>query len=90
MLGIFMSMNTVYGYLANSMQTIQFAILVITVILHIIFAGAIAKDAGRLTKQGFPTFLVSGVTWAFATLIGGIWVVAVYWVIHRSTFTRVF
>ncbi|NNM58544.1 MAG: hypothetical protein HKM04_01860 [Legionellales bacterium] len=82
-------MNTVYAYLANSMQTMQLVILAITVLLHILFAGAIAKDAGRLAKQGFPTFLVSGITWAFATLIGGLSVVALYWLIHRTTLTRI-
>ncbi|MFN7096864.1 MAG: hypothetical protein ACK4PR_04835 [Gammaproteobacteria bacterium] len=85
-----MTMNVAYSYFANSMQTLQFVILAVTALLHIIFSGAVAKDAGRLAKQGVPTFLVSGITWAFATLIGGIWVVAVYWMIHRSTFTRVF
>lgn len=85
-----MTMQAAYAYIANSMQTMQFVVLIITGLLHVIFAGAIAKDAGRLEKQGYATFLVSGITWAFATLIGGIWVVAVYWMIHRSTFTRVF
>ncbi len=81
-------MNTAYTYLANSMQTLQFVILAITALLHVLFAGAIARDAGRLAKQGYPTFLVSGITWAFATLIGGLWVVAIYWFIHRTTLTR--
>lgn len=83
-------MNTVYAYLGHSIQTLQAVLLFITAILHVIFAGAIAQDAGRLAKQGFPTFLVSGITWAFATLVGGLWVVAIYWLLHRSTLTRVF
>lgn len=83
-------MTLAYTYLAHGMQTTQFAILVISALLHIIFAGAIARDAGRLDKQGIATFLVSGVTWAFATLVGGIPVVAIYWLIHRSSFARVF
>ncbi|MBY0545394.1 MAG: hypothetical protein K2Q14_07605 [Gammaproteobacteria bacterium] len=76
--------------MANSMQTLQFVVLIITALLHIIFAGAIAKDTGRLAKQGIPTFLVSGITWAFATLVGGLWVVAIYWLVHRSSLTRIF
>ena len=83
-------MNTMYAYLANSMQTLQFVLLAVTALIHILFAGAIAKDAGRLGKQGATTFLVSGITWAFATLIGGVAVVALYWLVHRSTLTRVF
>lgn len=75
-------------YLTGPMKDFQLIIFFIDVILHVIFAGAVAKDAGQLTKRGVHTSLVSGVTWAFATLIGGIMVAAIYWLIHHSTLNR--
>ncbi len=83
-------MNTLYSSIIHSLDSLQWVMLLINAVVHILFAGAVAKDAGKLNKQGFPTFLVSGVTWAFATLLGGVWVAAVYWLIHRSTFTKPF
>jgi hypothetical protein len=82
-------MSGILQNLSGSIQTLQLVLLVINALLHILFAGAVARDAGRLAKQGIPTFLVSGVTWAFATLVGGVWVVAIYWLVHRSTWTRI-
>lgn len=76
------------NYLVGPMQNIHLAILILTGLLHLIFAGAVAKDAGRLTKESIPTCLVSGITWAFATLIGGVFTAAIYWIMHRSTFAR--
>ncbi|MCD8500323.1 MAG: hypothetical protein LRY43_04835 [Gammaproteobacteria bacterium] len=58
-------------------------IVVISAIVHILFSGAVAKDAGELIKRGLKTHLVSGVTWAFATLIGGPLVAVGYWFIHH-------
>ena len=76
------------SYLASSIQNIHFAIIILTALLHLIFAGAVAKDAGRLTKEKVPTCLVSGITWSFATLIGGVFTAAIYWFMHHSTFAR--
>jgi len=74
--------------LANSMSSIMWMVLVIRVILHFIFAAAVAKDAGRINKEGRTTWLVSGITWAFATLIGGVFIAAIYWFIHYSNILR--
>jgi hypothetical protein len=69
-------------------QTIYYLILCVSAILHIIFAGAVAKDAGRLYKLGQRPALVSALTWAFATLVGGPFLAAIYWFIHHSNLTR--
>jgi hypothetical protein len=69
-------------------QTIYFLFLCVNAILHVIFAGAIAKDAGGLYKIGQRPALVSALTWAFATLVGGTIVAAIYWFIHHSNLTR--
>ena len=72
----------------NQIQSFYFLILLINAILHLIFAGAVARDAGNLYKLGQRPALVSAASWAFATLIGGIITAAIYWFIHHSTFTR--
>lgn len=70
--------------LGNSINSIHWLMLVIQVILHLIFAAAVAKDAGLIMKKGRTTWLVSGMTWALATLLGGVYVAAIYWFIHYS------
>ena len=73
---------------ADQIASIQLLILVVNALLHIIFAGAVAKDAGDLNKIGQRPLLVSGVVWAFATLVGGVMVAAIYWFMHHSSLTR--
>ncbi len=75
-------MNILADFMAQ-LPSIQLMILAISVILHILFAGAVAKDAGDLNKRGFQTQLVSGATWACATLIGGPLVAIGYWFMHH-------
>lgn len=73
---------------APQLQNLYYLFILINAILHLIFAGAVARDAGNLCKQGICPALVSAASWAFATLIGGIVTAAIYWFIHHSTFTR--
>ena len=73
---------------SNQIQAGYYLILVINAILHLFFAGGVARDAGSLHKIGPRTALVSAGTWAFATLIGGVIIAAIYWFIHHSTLTR--
>lgn len=61
---------------------------VMNAIISLFFAGAVARDAGRLARLGQPTILVNGVTWSFATLCGGVYIGALYWLLHHSSLTR--
>lgn len=49
-------------------------------IVHIAFTVAVYSDSNRRN-----TFLVRGYMWALATLLGGLFVVGLYWVIHHSS-----
>ena len=69
--------------IATSIQTIKLIMLIISSIIHIIFAGAVARDAGQMNKRGLSTHLVSSTTWSFATLFGGALVAAAYWFMHH-------
>lgn len=73
---------------AGQIQTFYYLLIAINGILHVIFAGAVARDAGVLYKMGQRPALVSAPTWAFATLIGGVITATIYWFIHHSTLTR--
>lgn len=74
--------------LGGQIETFFYLIAIINGILHFIFAGAVARDAGNLYRTGQKTVLVSAYTWAFATLIGGVFTATIYWILHHSTLTR--
>jgi len=58
----------------------------LTAIVHVGFAVAVLADAGSMPhKLRREPFLVGGVMWALATLLGGVFVAAVYWLVHHST-----
>ncbi|HAF87840.1 MAG TPA: hypothetical protein DCG13_04670 [Legionellales bacterium] len=72
----------------NQLENFHYVLMFINALLHLLFAGAVAQDAGRLHHLGQKPVLVSGTTWAFATLLGGVLTATLYWLIHHSTFTR--
>jgi hypothetical protein len=80
--------HTLASQYAPQIESIYYLVLFINAILHVIFAGAVAKDAGRLYQIGQKPAMVSGSTWAFATLVGGLLTATIYWFIHHSTLTR--
>ena len=71
------------------LQSIHIIILIINALIHVIFAGAVARDAGSLTQQNRSTHLVSPMTWAAATLIGGVFVAVLYWFMHHINLTQI-
>jgi hypothetical protein len=73
---------------SHEIQSINLLILALNALLHLLFAGAVAKDAGLLAKNGQKTILVSPLTWGFAALVGGVLVAVVYWLMHHVNFKR--
>ena len=57
--------------------------VVIIIIVHISFAVAIFRDATSLPSSRKPIF-VGRTIWLLATLVGGIFVATIYWVMHHS------
>ena len=55
-----------------------------TIAVHVVFAMGVMGDATDLQKKGASTSLVSPAWWTLATLFGGVFVAALYWIIHRS------
>ena len=56
------------------------AFWILTAIVHITFAVAVYRDADRL---GTPILVGPGI-WLIATLIGGVFVAAIYWSLHHT------
>ena len=57
--------------------------VVIIIIVHISFAVAVFRDATNLPASRKP-ISVSPTIWLLATLLGGIFVVTLYWIMHHS------
>ena len=55
-------------------------VAVLTVLVHVVFAVAVYRDAKRLQT---PIFLSSAL-WCVATLVGGVLTAAIYWGMHHS------
>lgn len=56
---------------------------VIALIVHIAFAIALFRDATNLPTHRKPIF-VGPMIWFLGALVGGMFVAAIYWVMHHS------
>ncbi len=57
-------------------------------IVHIGFAAAVAADAGFLRREGTGPLIAGPFLWTLATLLGGVFVAGIYWVVNHSTLSR--
>lgn len=69
-------------------QSLIFAIWLIFIIINVMFAFGVGNDANELRREGGRTQIVGQAVWFLATLFGGVFVAAIYWVIHRSALSR--
>ena len=59
------------------------AVVVLTALVHIVFAIAVYRDATELDRV--RTLIIAGpAIWGIATLIGGVVTAAIYWAMHHS------
>jgi len=73
---------------STSISHIMLLILIINVVVHLVFAAGIARDVGHLHKLNTSTQLAPGFAWVLATLVGGVFVAAAYWLLHHSSLAR--
>jgi phosphate/sulfate permease len=73
-----------------SLFPFTFAIIIgaLTVIVHVLFAAGVARDAGSIQRSGLSTEIVSPLVWVLSVLLGGVFAAAVYWLIHHSSLRR--
>ena len=68
------------GHWGLAVGVIAIGAFVIPAVVHLGFAIAVFRDATGSKK---PIF-VGGIIWFLATLIGGVFVAGIYWVMHHS------
>ena len=57
-------------------------------IVHVGFAAAVSADAGRMRRKGSGPLIAGPLLWTLATLLGGVFVAGVYWLVNHSVLRR--
>ena len=75
------------GQFATFGPMIAVVILILTILVHVAFCGAVIGDGRRLKHLGKDTVLVGFEIWTVGTLLGGVFVAGIYWAVHYSKFS---
>ncbi len=59
-------------------------VLLVPLLINVCFTIGVIIAIRRHREQGRPPWFVSTEIWALATLVGGVFVAAIYWLIHHS------
>ncbi len=81
-------MDQLLNQFSTMVQHGSIIIFMLNILLHICFAGGVARDINRLAKLGGMPQLFSAWVWVLAALIGGVFVAVIYWFMHHSTLVR--
>lgn len=57
-------------------------------IVHVGFALSVLKDGDQMRAEGSRPLLAGSALWSLATLLGGVFVAAIYWLVNHSTLSR--
>ncbi len=57
-------------------------------IVHVGFALSVHKDGDQMRAEGSRPLLAGTLLWCLATLLGGVFVAAIYWLVNHSTLSR--
>ena len=69
-------------------QNIYYIIAILTVLVHVICAMAVAKDIGNFAKRNVTPQLMHHFGWVITVLISGVWGFLIYWLMHHSSLSR--
>lgn len=72
------------GALSLGIPAIAVILGLIALIVNIAFAAAVYHDAAHRVEAYDHLWFVSPILWAAATLVGSVFVAAVYWLMHYS------
>ena len=80
------NLTSLLGFLTTWSQLNIFwsiGVAVVTVLVNVVFAVAVYRDATRL-GQGRSPIIVGPTMWCVATLLGGVITAGIYWALHHS------
>ncbi len=69
-------------------SVLPWLVLLVPVVVNVCFTVGVVVAIRRRKEEGRPPWFVSTEIWALATLVGGVFVAAIYWLIHHSTLSR--